>query len=84
MAGENPEAPVTGGDWEFMSKDKKTRGFIVIAGPAMNIALSVVLIACLAGFEGIDTVGPPLILTFLQYVALVAHRLQREVVSGQL
>ncbi len=63
MAGENPETPATGSDWEFMSKDKKTRGFIVIAGPAMNIALSVVLIACLAGFEGIDTLGPPLAIT---------------------
>jgi regulator of sigma E protease len=45
MAGENPDDPQTGADDEFMSKSKWQRFQILIAGPAMNILLAVVLLA---------------------------------------
>ncbi len=45
MAGENPEDPQTGADDEFLSKSKWQRFQILIAGPAMNILLAVVLLA---------------------------------------
>ncbi|HWI20237.1 MAG TPA: RIP metalloprotease RseP [Vicinamibacterales bacterium] len=45
MAGENPEDPQTGADDEFLSKTKWQRFQILIAGPAMNILLAVVLLA---------------------------------------
>lgn len=63
MAGEDPEAPAAGGDWEFLAKNKKTRALIIVAGPAMNILLSIVIIAFIAGFQGIETVGPVLEIT---------------------
>ena len=47
MAGENPEDPQTGADDEFLSKSKWQRFQILIAGPAMNILLAVVLLAVL-------------------------------------
>jgi regulator of sigma E protease len=40
MAGDNPEEELNGEDWEFLSKPKRTRAFIVIAGPMMNIVLA--------------------------------------------
>ena len=45
MAGENPEDPHTGADDEFLAKSKWQRFQILIAGPAMNIILAVVLLA---------------------------------------
>ena len=45
MAGENPEDQPTGKDDEFLAKSKWQRFQILIAGPAMNILLAVVLLA---------------------------------------
>src|SRR5688572_17372061 len=45
MAGENPEDQPTGRGDEFLSKTKWQRFQILIAGPAMNIVLAVVLLA---------------------------------------
>jgi len=56
MAGEDPSGPTTGAEWEFMSKDKKTRAFIVASGPLMNFALSVVILTMLAAFVGVETI----------------------------
>ncbi len=56
MAGEDPDAAITGAEWEFMSKDKKTRAFIVAAGPLMNFLLSVVILTMLASFVGVEDV----------------------------
>jgi regulator of sigma E protease len=41
MAGENPDEPQTGASDEFMSRGKWDRFRILVAGPAMNIILSV-------------------------------------------
>src|SRR5688572_32347462 len=45
MAGENPEDGPSGKADEFLSKTKWQRFQILIAGPAMNIILAVVLLA---------------------------------------
>jgi regulator of sigma E protease len=45
MAGENPEDGPSGKEDEFLSKSKWQRFQILIAGPAMNIVLAVVLLA---------------------------------------
>lgn len=45
MAGENPEDQPTGRDDEFLAKTKWQRFQILIAGPAMNIVLAVILLA---------------------------------------
>ena len=45
MAGENPEDQPTGRGDEFLAKTKWQRFQILIAGPAMNIVLAVVLLA---------------------------------------
>jgi regulator of sigma E protease len=45
MAGENPEDSRTGANDEFLSKTKWQRFQILIMGPAMNIALAIVLMA---------------------------------------
>src|SRR5687768_6983242 len=45
MAGENPEDQPSGRDDEFLAKTKWQRFQILIAGPAMNILLAVVLLA---------------------------------------
>jgi regulator of sigma E protease len=45
MAGENPDDGPTGRDDEFLSKSKWQRFQILIAGPAMNVLLAVVLLA---------------------------------------
>jgi regulator of sigma E protease len=45
MAGENPDDPQTGAGDEFLAKSKWQRFQILIAGPAMNILLAVVLLA---------------------------------------
>lgn len=43
MAGENPDEPRSGRDDEFLSKSKWQRFQVMIMGPAMNVALAVVL-----------------------------------------
>ena len=45
MAGENPDDPRSGSPDEFLSKTKWERFQILIAGPAMNIILAVVVMA---------------------------------------
>jgi regulator of sigma E protease len=45
MAGESPEDQRTGGHDEFLSKTKWQRFQILIMGPAMNLALAVILMA---------------------------------------
>jgi regulator of sigma E protease len=45
MAGENPGDPRTGSDDEFLAKTKWQRLQILVAGPAMNLLLAVVLLA---------------------------------------
>ena len=45
MAGENPDDPRTGRPDEFLSKTKWERFQILIMGPAMNIALAVIVMA---------------------------------------
>jgi regulator of sigma E protease len=45
MAGDNPEEPQTGAPDEYLSKTKWERFQVLIAGPAMNLALAVVLMA---------------------------------------
>jgi regulator of sigma E protease len=56
MSGEDPESEGGGHDWEFMSKNKRTRAFIVLAGPAMNFLLAIVIFAGLAGYTGVETI----------------------------
>ncbi|HYB95546.1 MAG TPA: RIP metalloprotease RseP [Vicinamibacterales bacterium] len=56
MAGENPDDPQTGADDEFMSKSKWQRFQILIAGPAMNILLAVVLLAAIL-MQGADVLA---------------------------
>ena len=43
MAGENPDEPRSGASDEFMSKTKWQRFQVYVAGPAMNIALALVV-----------------------------------------
>ncbi len=45
MAGENPDDPRTGRPDEFLSKTKWERFQVLVAGPAMNIILAVVVMA---------------------------------------
>jgi regulator of sigma E protease len=45
MAGESPDDPRSGAPDEFMSKTKWQRFQVLIAGPAMNIVLAVVVLA---------------------------------------
>jgi regulator of sigma E protease len=45
MAGENPDDPRSGSSEEFLSKTKWERFQILIMGPAMNIALAVIVMA---------------------------------------
>jgi regulator of sigma E protease len=56
MAGENPDDPHTGADDEFMAKSKWQRFQILIAGPAMNILLAVVLLAVIL-MQGADVLA---------------------------
>ncbi len=56
MAGENPDDPKTGADDEFLSKSKWQRFQILIAGPAMNLILAVVLLAVVL-MQGADVLA---------------------------
>ena len=64
MAGENPEDQPTGRDDEFLAKSKWQRFQILIAGPAMNILLAVVLLAVVL-MQGAD------VLAYLEQPAVV-------------
>ena len=64
MAGENPEDQPTGRDDEFLAKSKWQRFQILIAGPAMNIILAVVLLAVVL-MQGAD------VLVYLEQPAVV-------------
>ncbi len=64
MAGENPDDPQTGAGDEFLSKSKWQRFQILIAGPVMNLALAVVLLAFVL-LQGAD------VLAFLDRPAVV-------------
>ena len=56
MAGENPDDGPSGKDDEFLSKTKWQRFQILIAGPAMNIVLAVVLLAVVL-IQGADVLA---------------------------
>ena len=56
MAGENPEDERSGRDDEFLSKTKWQRFQILIAGPAMNVLLAVVLLAVVL-MQGADVLA---------------------------
>ena len=56
MAGENPDDPHTGNDDEFLAKSKWQRFQILIAGPAMNLILAVVLLAVVL-MQGADVLA---------------------------
>src|ERR671912_3053948 len=68
MAGENPDDPQTGADDEFMAKSKWQRFQILIAGPAMNILLAVVLLAgiLMAGAEVLAYLDQPAVVGAVQ------------------
>jgi regulator of sigma E protease len=53
MAGENPDESLTGRPDEFMSRSKWERFLVYIMGPAMNLALAVVIMA-LVLYQGAD------------------------------
>lgn len=58
MAGDNPEGPLTGARWEFLSRPRWQRMLVIIAGPAMNYLFAFLLVWMILVFGGIATVGP--------------------------
>jgi regulator of sigma E protease len=68
MAGENPDDPQTGADDEFLAKSKWQRFQILIAGPAMNIILAVVLLALvlMRGAEVLAYLDQPAVVGMVQ------------------
>ena len=61
MAGEDPTKPAAGGDREFLSKPRYTRALIVLAGPAMNFLLAVVIYTLLTYALGVGTITTRLV-----------------------
>lgn len=59
MAGENPDEELTGSPEEFLSRPKMERFWVAIAGPVMNLALAVVLLAAafMIGQEVLEYLG---------------------------
>jgi regulator of sigma E protease len=57
MEGESPEegdeAGIEHGERSFLGKNKRTRAFIVSAGPAMNFLLAIVIYVILTGWMGV-------------------------------
>ncbi len=53
MAGENPDEQLTGKADEFMSRSKRERFLVYIAGPAMNLVLSLVVMTIVL-YQGAD------------------------------
>ncbi|MFQ5738959.1 MAG: RIP metalloprotease RseP [Acidobacteriota bacterium] len=45
MAGENPDEELTGSQEEFLSRPKRQRLAVAVAGPAMNIGLALLVVA---------------------------------------
>ena len=59
MAGANPEEPLTGAPWEFLSRPRWQRMLVIIAGPAMNYLFAFLLawmIILFAGIASIDSI----------------------------
>jgi regulator of sigma E protease len=54
MAGENPEDSRTGASDEFLSKTKWQRFQVLVMGPAMNIALALIVTALVLYYNGAD------------------------------
>jgi regulator of sigma E protease len=54
MAGDNPEEELQGQDWEFLSKPKRVRAFIVAAGPVMNLVLALVIFTGMYVIVGVE------------------------------
>jgi regulator of sigma E protease len=52
MAGENPDEAATGAPHEFMSKPVGHRSLVILAGPAMNYLLAIVLLIGVYLFSG--------------------------------
>ena len=61
MAGENPDEELTGSPEEFLSRPKMERFWVAVAGPVMNLALAVVLLATtfMIGQEVLEYLEPP-------------------------
>ncbi len=55
MAGANPEEPLTGADWEYLSRPRWQRMLVIIAGPAMNFLFAFLLVWGILFFGGIAT-----------------------------
>ena len=56
MAGEDPDEAKTGAPDEFMSKPPRVRAAIIVAGPAMNYVLAIVIFIGLFLVHGVDTI----------------------------
>jgi len=52
MAGENPDEEASGEPWEFMSKPVWKRFLVIFAGPFMNFALAVLVLAGVYSIRG--------------------------------
>lgn len=64
MKGETPDEEITGAEDEFLSRPKLQRFFVLVMGPAMNVALAFVLftVVFLGGVQvQAYQVGPPVI-----------------------
>ncbi len=61
MAGESPDEELTGSPDEFLSRPKMERFWVAVAGPVMNVALAVVLLAAalMIGQEVLEYLGNP-------------------------
>jgi regulator of sigma E protease len=57
MAGEDPDEAKTGAPDEFMSKPPRVRAAIIVAGPAMNYILAIVIYIGLFLVHGADTIS---------------------------
>ena len=55
MAGANPEEPLTGADWEYLSRPRWQRMLVIIAGPALNFLFAFLLVWGILFFGGIAT-----------------------------
>jgi regulator of sigma E protease len=56
MAGDNPQEPLTGAPWEFLSRPRWQRMLVIIAGPALNYIFAFLLAWMIITFGGIATV----------------------------
>lgn len=58
MAGDNPEEPLTGEPWEFLSRPRWQRMLVIVAGPVMNYLFAFLLVWMILFFGGIATLDP--------------------------